>query len=165
MRRQRRSATVRFRPFYGDGGAAVVQRSERAGHHPVPFDQFILKVNGRCNLTCRYCYVYEAADTGWRHRPAAPGPAVLDRAGERIAEHAAAHGLRDISLVLHGGEPLLTGAGVLGAAVDRARTLVPSYTTVHATMQTNATLLTGGSLRTLAEHGIRVGVSLDGGLP
>ncbi|MGW2948295.1 hypothetical protein ACWDAF_42650, partial [Streptomyces sp. NPDC001226] len=24
----------------------------------VPFRQFIVKVNGRCNLACRYCYLY-----------------------------------------------------------------------------------------------------------
>ena len=37
-----------------------------AGHQPIPFRQFILKVHSRCNLSCSYCYVYEMADQAWR---------------------------------------------------------------------------------------------------
>jgi uncharacterized protein len=130
----------------------------------VPFGQFILKLNGRCNLACRYCYIYEGADTGWRHRPTAPEERVLRRTAERIAEHARAHRLPGISVVLHGGEPLLAGADTLAATVGRVRDLLPAHCAVHAVVQTNGTLLTDDGLRTLAAHGIRVGVSLDGGL-
>ncbi|MFF1421422.1 FxsB family cyclophane-forming radical SAM/SPASM peptide maturase [Streptomyces sp. NPDC058280] len=139
-----------------------------AARIPVPFGQFIVKVHGRCNLACRYCYLYEGPDRTWRTRPAAASPAVLDRAATRIAEHTAAHSPREISLVLHGGEPLLAGAGRLAAfaALVRERTgscgAVP--TTVHTTVQTNGTLLTEGRIATLARHSIRVGISLDGGL-
>lgn len=41
----------------------------RSGLRAVPFRQFVLKVNGRCNLACSYCYVYEGADSSWRDRP------------------------------------------------------------------------------------------------
>ncbi|MFD8822839.1 FxsB family cyclophane-forming radical SAM/SPASM peptide maturase [Streptomyces sp. NPDC059605] len=128
------------------------------------FGQFIVKVHGRCNLACRYCYLYEGPDRTWRDRPAAAAPAVLDRTAHRIAEHAAAHGLRDVALVLHGGEPLLAGAGRLAAFADRVRDLAPDGCTVHPTLQTNATLLTRARTATLARHGIRIGISLDGGL-
>ncbi|MFJ4570128.1 FxsB family cyclophane-forming radical SAM/SPASM peptide maturase [Streptomyces sp. NPDC098085] len=134
------------------------------GRPAVPFGQFVVKVHGRCNLACRYCYLYEGPDHTWRNRPAAAASAVLDRAADRIAEHAAAHGLRDVALVLHGGEPLLAGAGRLAAFADRVRDLVPGGCTVHTTVQTNATLLTDARAATLARHGIRIGISLDGGL-
>ncbi|WP_405684600.1 FxsB family cyclophane-forming radical SAM/SPASM peptide maturase [Streptomyces sp. NBC_00057] len=141
-------------------------RTEAGGarRYPVPFGQFIVKVHGRCNLACRYCYLYEGPDRTWRARPAAAAPAVLERTADRIAEHAAAHGLRDVALVLHGGEPLLAGAGRLAALADRVRDLVPAGCTVHTTVQTNATLLTDARVATLARHGIRIGISLDGGL-
>ncbi|MDJ0342503.1 FxsB family cyclophane-forming radical SAM/SPASM peptide maturase [Streptomyces sp. H10-C2] len=135
------------------------------GPRPVPFRQFILKMNGRCNLACRYCYLYEGPDSGWRRRPATPAAPVLEATARRIAEHAATHRLTDIAVVLHGGEPLLAGAAALGAVVDRVRTAVPAGCAVHATVQTNGTLLDDERLRTLAAHRIRVGVSLDGGLP
>ncbi|MFE4332721.1 FxsB family cyclophane-forming radical SAM/SPASM peptide maturase [Streptomyces sp. NPDC056831] len=134
------------------------------GRLPVPFGQFIVKVHGRCNLACRYCYLYEGPDHTWRARPAAAASVVLDRTADRIAEHAAAHGLHNVALVLHGGEPLLVGADRLAALAGRVRDLVPVDCTVHTTVQTNATLLTDARVATLARHGIRIGISLDGGL-
>ncbi|WNI34034.1 FxsB family cyclophane-forming radical SAM/SPASM peptide maturase [Streptomyces sp. ITFR-6] len=131
---------------------------------PVPFGQFIVKVHGRCNLACRYCYLYEGPDRTWRDRPAAAAPAVLERTADRIAEHAAAHRLRHVALVLHGGEPLLAGPDRLAALADRVRERVPAGCTVHATVQTNATLLTDAGVTVLARHGISIGISLDGGL-
>ncbi len=154
------------------GGAEVSRRTtpgapacpDAAARPPVPFGQFIVKVHGRCNLACRYCYLYEGPDRTWRGRPAAAAPAVLDRTADRIAEHAATHALRSVALVLHGGEPLLVGAGRLGAFSDRVRERIPGGCTLHATVQTNATLLTDARVATLARHGVRVGISLDGGL-
>ncbi|GAA2244188.1 hypothetical protein GCM10010145_08710 [Streptomyces ruber] len=131
----------------------------------VPFRQFVVKVHGRCNLACRYCYLYEGPDRSWRTRPAAAPPAVLDRTATRIAEHARAHGLPALSLVLHGGEPLLAGADTLARFTAAVRDRAPAGCAVHATVQTNATLLTEARLATLARHRVTVGISLDGGRP
>ncbi len=131
---------------------------------PAPFRQFIVKVHGRCNLACRYCYLYEGPDQTYRDRPAATPPDVLERAAYRIGEHAATHGLTAVSLVLHGGEPLLAGVDTLARFTTRVRRSVPVTCTVHTTVQTNATLLTRHRVDVLARHGISVGVSLDGGL-
>lgn len=132
--------------------------------HAAPFRQFVVKVHGRCNLACRYCYLYEGPDRSWRTRPAAAPPAVLDRTAARIAEHARAHGLTALSLVLHGGEPLLAGADTLARFASSVRDRVPAGCAVHATVQTNATLLTEARLATLARDRVTVGISLDGGL-
>ncbi|WP_078969282.1 FxsB family cyclophane-forming radical SAM/SPASM peptide maturase [Streptomyces cyaneogriseus] len=129
----------------------------------VPFRQFIVKAHGRCNLACTYCYLYEGPDTTWRARPAAAPAEVLDRTAARIAEHARTHGLTALALVLHGGEPLLAGAGTLAGFTARVRERVPDGCAVHATVQTNGTLLTEERLAVLAGAGIRVGISLDGG--
>jgi uncharacterized protein len=129
----------------------------------VPIRQFVLKVASRCNLACDYCYVYELRDTGWRSRPRAMAPATLDRLAERIAEHAAAHGLAAVRVILHGGEPLLAGSDAL-ARFATATTALLSRTGARAdiVLQTNGTLLTPRTLDLLRRHGIRVGVSLDG---
>lgn len=145
-----------------------VAAARAAGHRPHPIRQFVLKTRSRCNLACTYCYVYEMADQGWRGQPPAMTPATTARAAQRIAEHAAAHDLPRIDLVLHGGEPLLTAPAALAAPVDAVRAAVAGAaprTRVTATVQTNGTLLTRGRLAALAAAGIRVGVSLDGGLP
>ncbi|RDG39413.1 FxsB family radical SAM/SPASM domain protein [Streptomyces corynorhini] len=129
----------------------------------MPFGQFIVKVHGRCNLACRYCYLYAGPDRTWRERPAAASPQVLERTAVRIAEHAARHGLRDLALVLHGGEPLLAGAGRLAAFARDVRERAGADRTVSVTVQTNGTLLTERRTATLARHAVRVGISLDGG--
>ncbi|MFG2487059.1 FxsB family cyclophane-forming radical SAM/SPASM peptide maturase [Streptomyces virginiae] len=145
-----------------------VAAARAAGHRPHPIRQFVLKTRSRCNLACTYCYVYEMADQGWRDQPPAMTPATIARAAQRIAEHAAAHDLPRIDLVLHGGEPLLSAPAQLAAPVEAVRIAVAAAapsTRVTATVQTNGTLLTRGRLTALAAAGIRVGVSLDGGLP
>ncbi|MFJ3926865.1 FxsB family cyclophane-forming radical SAM/SPASM peptide maturase [Streptomyces sp. NPDC090022] len=139
-----------------------------AGHRPYPLRQFVLKTHSRCNLACTYCYVYEMADQGWRAQPPVMAAATVARTAERIAEHAAAHELPRVDLVLHGGEPLLTPPATLAAPVEAVRAALARTaprTRVTATVQTNATLLTRSRLDALAAAGIRVGVSLDGGLP
>ncbi|WP_199847365.1 FxsB family cyclophane-forming radical SAM/SPASM peptide maturase [Streptomyces sp. IGB124] len=145
-----------------------VAAARAAGHPPRPIRQFVLKTRSRCNLACTYCYVYEMADQGWRDQPVAMAPATTARAAQRIAEHAAAHDLPRVDLVLHGGEPLLTAPAALAAPVEAVRAALAATaprTRVTATVQTNGTLITRGRLTALAAAGIRVGVSLDGGLP
>ncbi|HET9970637.1 MAG TPA: FxsB family cyclophane-forming radical SAM/SPASM peptide maturase [Streptosporangiaceae bacterium] len=131
-----------------------------AGHEPVPFQQFIMKVHSRCNLACTYCYVYEMADQGWRGLPGRMSQAVAGQAVRRIAEHARQHGLTSVDVVLHGGEPLLAGPEWLAGLAGPLRAEVPAQ--VNITMQTNGTLLKPPLLSVLRELKIRVGVSLDG---
>ncbi|MDX3451041.1 FxsB family radical SAM/SPASM domain protein [Streptomyces sp. ME02-8801-2C] len=138
------------------------------GARPTPFQQFVLKVHSRCNLACTYCYVYEGPDQSWRGRPRAVSAEVVDAAAARIAEHAAAHQLRDVHVNLHGGEPLLSGPGPLVRHAEAVRRAVAEQAgtscRVHVTTQTNGTLLTDAVVGELADAGIRIGVSLDGGL-
>jgi uncharacterized protein len=133
------------------------------GWQPVPFRQFILKLHSRCNLACRYCYVYELADQTWRSRPTTMSSAVVSVAALRIAEHARAHELDSIRVIFHGGEPLLTGPGLLIEALRKIRAEVDARVRVHSWVQTNGTLLEEDTLDALEAHGIRIGVSLDGG--
>ena len=132
----------------------------QAGHQPVPFQQFIVKVHSRCNLSCSYCYVYEMADQAWRQQPKRMSRPVVAKMAERIAEHARRHDLPSVEVILHGGEPLLAGRQWLTELASALRARVPAQ--VNIGVQTNGTLLRPPLLDTLAELGIRVGVSLDG---
>ena len=77
------------------------------GSRPVPFREFVVKVHSRCDLACDYCYMYELADQTWRDRPRRMSVEIADRAAFRIGEHARAHRMTSVDLILHGGEPLL----------------------------------------------------------
>lgn len=145
-------------PFHGLDIPALAA----GGWRPVPFSEFVLKIHGRCNLACDYCYVYESADQSWRDRPAAMPAEVLDAAAARVAEHVRAHALPRVAIVLHGGEPLLAGRAAVAAAVARFRTALPSSCDVEVSIQTNGVLLTDAMLAMLDEHDVGVSVSLDG---
>ncbi|TDD63738.1 FxsB family radical SAM/SPASM domain protein [Actinomadura darangshiensis] len=132
------------------------------GWRPMPFSEFVLKIHGRCNLACDYCYVYESADQTWRNRPSAMPSEVLSAAAERIAEHVGDHALADVAIVLHGGEPLLAGKAAIAEAVARFRAAMPPSCAVEVSMQTNGVLLTDAMLAMLDEHDVGVSVSLDG---
>ncbi|GAA2213889.1 FxsB family radical SAM/SPASM domain protein [Nonomuraea monospora] len=133
-----------------------------SGWRPTPFHQFILKLHSRCNLACDYCYVYEMADQGWRGQPRRMSKATIDRVAARVAEHAAAHGMKNVEIVLHGGEPLLAGVERTRYAVNRLRAELGGGVTATVRVQTNGVLLNDAFLRLFAELDVRVGVSVDG---
>ncbi|MFJ8472101.1 FxsB family cyclophane-forming radical SAM/SPASM peptide maturase [Kitasatospora sp. NPDC094011] len=127
----------------------------------VPFRQFLLKIHSRCNLACDYCYMYEGADQSWRDRPRRMEPATVRRTARRIAEHVAAQGLDEVSVVLHGGEPLLVGADHLDFLLAE---LAGSAPRVRFSLQTNGLRLLDepALLDVLHRHRVGVAVSLDG---
>jgi uncharacterized protein len=132
------------------------------GWRPRPFRQFILKIHSRCNLACDYCYVYSAADTGWRRQPPRMSRATAVQAVRRIAEHTSAHGLTEAEVVLHGGEPLLAGIEFVTWLADELRRQVDQGVRLRVTTQTNGVSLRAGLLDQLADRDIAVCVSLDG---
>jgi uncharacterized protein len=132
------------------------------GWSPYPFREFIVKVHSRCDLSCDYCYMYEMADQSWKKQPRVMSEETADLTAMRIGEHARAHDLDRVALILHGGEPLLAGEDLIARLVEATRKAVPSSVTVDASVQTNAVGLSDSYLRLFDELGIRVGVSLDG---
>jgi uncharacterized protein len=132
------------------------------GWRPTPFREFILKVHSRCNLSCDYCYMYEMADQSWRRQPRKMARPTVDRVAERIAEHARAKLLEQVEVTLHGGEPLLAGVDHLRYTLEAIRDACAPDVAVAFNVQTNGVLLDMPLLDLFREHGVEVGVSLDG---
>ncbi|UJV42309.1 FxsB family cyclophane-forming radical SAM/SPASM peptide maturase [Streptomyces sp. AMCC400023] len=132
------------------------------GRPPLPLRQFVLKMHSRCDLACDHCYVYEHADQSWSRRPVVVSDEVLCRTAERIAEHAGAHGLAAVHVVLHGGEPLLAGRTRLRRAATELRTALSGVCELDLRIHTNAVTLDERFLDLFDEFDIKVGVSLDG---
>lgn len=133
-----------------------------AGQPAYPFRQYVVKIYSRCNLACDYCYVYELADQGWRHQPLVMSARVVSATVARIAEHVRTHEVPAVRFVLHGGEPLLAGAGFIEEFAARVRAGLPPRTSADLVVQTNGTRLDKAMLEVLLRSGIRVGVSIDG---
>jgi len=128
------------------------------GWRPKTFNQFVVKIHSRCNLACGYCYVYESADQGWRAQPRVMTEAVLTAACHQIAEHAG----RSVSLVFHGGEPLLAGADHLDRLAGIATRVLGPGRRLRLGLQTNGLLLDESVAEVCDRWGIRVAVSVDG---
>jgi uncharacterized protein len=148
-------------PFWPDGSLDLVA-IHASGWRPTPFRDVVLKVHQRCNLACDYCYVYTKADQSWRERPSVMSRGIWQAAACRMAEHASTHGLADMRLILHGGEPLLAGARMLAELTDDFRAAFDGGCKLGIQMQTNGVLLDEQILRQLQARDVRIGVSLDG---
>jgi uncharacterized protein len=132
------------------------------GWASVPFQEFIVKIHSRCDLACDYCYMYEMADQSWRDRPRRMSDEIASQTAMRIGEHTRAHRLDRISLVVHGGEPLLAGRDLISHLVTSVRREAGPGVEVDVTVQTNGVGLDEPHLRLFDGLGVGVGVSLDG---
>jgi uncharacterized protein len=127
-----------------------------------PISQYVLKVHSRCDLACDHCYVYEHADQTWRSKPRFISAVTAGMAATRIAQHAAAQRLGGVSVVLHGGEPLLLGMARMRALLDVLTTRIGQVAEADLRIHSNGVLLDEQWCDMFAEYGVRVGVSLDG---
>jgi uncharacterized protein len=129
---------------------------------PVSISQYVLKVASRCDLACNHCYVYEHADQSWRAKPRFMTQAIARQAALRISEHAEAHQLSTVHVVLHGGEPLLLGRDRLRTVLSTLRSSIDPVTRLDLRIHTNGVLLDDELCVLFADYAVQVGVSLDG---
>jgi uncharacterized protein len=134
-----------------------------SGWRPVPFREFVVKVHSRCDLACDYCYMYEMADQSWRDRPRAMSIEIARRTAKRIGEHTHSHQIPSVSLILHGGEPLLAGRELITEFVCATHAAVGQGVHVDVRVQTNGIGLDDSYLQLFDNLDVHVGVSLDGG--
>jgi uncharacterized protein len=128
----------------------------------VPIRSFIFKIASRCNLDCSYCYVYNKGDASYLGQPRVMPPLVVDAAIDGIRRYTSGHGIKQVAIALHGGEPLLAGKQFFQKLVYKAnRELLPDTRPLFI-MQTNGTLLDQEWLDLLRDLGISFGISLDG---
>jgi uncharacterized protein len=132
------------------------------GWRPIPFREFIVKIHSRCDLSCDYCYLYKMADHSWMDRPRRMATEIAECTASRIGEHARAHGMRHIAMILHGGEPLLAGPDLIACLVHATRKAAGPDVRVTIRVQTNGVGLDDAYLDLFRELDVHVGVSLDG---
>ncbi|MER5499503.1 radical SAM/SPASM protein FxsB, inactivated metallohydrolase extension form [Streptomyces sp. NPDC002561] len=128
----------------------------------VPFREVVLKVHSRCDLACDHCYVYEHADQSWQTQPRTISDDVIFRTAQRLAEHAKTHALPSVSVILHGGEPLLAGPARLRRVCEELTSAFDGVAELDLRIHTNGLQLSPRYLDLFDEFGVRVGISLDG---
>ncbi|MFB7916257.1 radical SAM/SPASM protein FxsB, inactivated metallohydrolase extension form [Streptomyces sp. NPDC056061] len=128
----------------------------------VPFREVVLKVHSRCDLACDHCYVYEHADQSWRSRPRTISDDAIFRTAQRLAEHAKTHALPSVSVILHGGEPLLAGPARLRRVCEVLTSAFEGIAELDLRIHTNGLQLSPRYLDLFDEFDVKVGISLDG---
>jgi len=91
----------------------------------VEIDTVVVKVASRCNIDCRYCYVFNMGDTNWSRSPKQMSHETCHATASALAEVALEQKL-PFAVVLHGGEPLLLGAANLDYLISTFRTVLPN---------------------------------------
>ena len=131
--------------------------SEPADPHFI--DTVLLKTASRCNLNCTYCYVYNMGDDAWQSQPKRMSLEVLEATIDQLGRlsHAQSHPL---SVVMHGGEPLLLGMRSMTRLVEGLRSTLRQDAGLH--IQTNGVLLTDAFIDLFARHDVGVSISFDG---
>ena len=116
----------------------------------------ILKPTYGCNLSCKYCYlsseskVYSFFDVDFII-------SVIDQ----IFEYCNTHHRQSLTLIWHGGEPLLWGIDRYSKVFDYIEKHYEGYP-YRNLIQTNLTLIDQGYIDLFKRYNVKIGFSLDG---
>lgn len=89
-------------------------------------------------------------------------PEVISHTASRLAEHARDHELPSVTVILHGGEPLLAGTTRLRLVCEELTRALAGIAALDLRIHTNGLQLSTRYLDLFDEYGVRVGISLDG---
>jgi radical SAM protein with 4Fe4S-binding SPASM domain len=113
----------------------------------------VLKPTRQCNGDCAYCSSYRGETGGKIDLP------ILRRTVKALDNYAARVGKHRLSIIWHGGEPMLMGKGFFRDALSEFRAY-PRLRVNHL-IQTNLLLLDPEWIDLFGEAGINVGTSVD----
>ncbi len=129
---------------------------------PTGINTYIIKLASICNLNCSYCYYFNGADNSYRGRPKLISQEIIRLMVDKIIAHTSKHGITNIDLSLHGGEPLLIDKESFVEMMYEFNRIDQAGVTTRRKIQTNAVLLDDIWIKLLTEWNIRLGVSMDG---
>lgn len=119
--------------------------------HAVPHT-LLIKLTGACNWACTYCYDYSPG----RFKKRLTLDDLRGVIGEMVSQHST------ISLMFHGGEPLLNFDEVCRITEHAEKEAKKFQVTLFKSIQTNGSLLDDEKINFLREHEFGVGMSIDG---
>jgi uncharacterized protein len=117
-----------------------------------------IEVTSACNLSCSYCFAGQATHSTEHHRFI--GKETVQQAVQKVINQTASE---EISIIFHGGEPLLRSADWYGDVLDSLDGASrDSGKRFKYGLQTNAQVLHDEHLDVFVRHGVVLGCSLDG---
>lgn len=123
---------------------------------------YILKVAERCNLACSYCYFFFGGDETYKQHPPFVLPETIDGLIEFTRGAIANHGIKNVRIGFHGGEPLLLKKEQFRSICEQLTASLGALCNLSLSVQTNGVLIDPGWVDVFADHRIHVGISFDG---
>lgn len=123
---------------------------------------FLIKVAARCNINCTYCYEYNLSDQSWKSKPPRMARETLCQTIYRMKEHIVEHKIKKITVVFHGGEPLLAGKDFFEFAVPYINSELQELCSIAFAMQTNGILIDNSWIALFKSLKVNIGLSIDG---
>ncbi len=121
----------------------------------------VFKISERCNLKCDYCYFFFGGDDSWKSHPPVVPERVVDNLGGFAARAARDYGLKTVTVIFHGGEPLLMSRPRFARMCETLRGHENGFQFDFG-LQTNGVLVDGAWIDLFERHRVSAGVSLDG---
>src|SRR5882724_1593411 len=123
----------------------------------------ILKIASRCNINCKYCYMYNLTDQTYTDQPKTMSRDTVVAVFDWVERYLAETDLADFHFSLHGGEPLLAGQPLVSFIADcRDAVQARSSKRIGLSLVTNGLLLDDQWIDLFASRDIRFGLSIDG---
>lgn len=126
------------------------------------FLEVVIKLTERCNINCSYCYMFNRGNEDYKSRPPYMTVETARSIGSFLAEGVRDMSVRRVSIVFHGGEPMLMKKSRFDEICRVLRLAIPSDVQLSFGMQTNAMLVDEEWITLFERHKVGIGVSLDG---
>lgn len=122
----------------------------------------VIKIASRCNINCKYCYMYNMGDSSYKLQPKYMTIDTVKNLAIQAKDYCTLKDAKAFHFIFHGGEPLLVKMEYLQKIIDTIKDhLYPEIYPVFS-IQTNATLVTDEWALFIKKNKINIGISLDG---
>ena len=109
-----------------------------------------------CNLGCKYCFIENNQDNN--HCEINMSSEIIEIAVDKFSKYIKENNIEHPLIIFYGGEPTVNWNGIR-KTVECAEQKIEN---IRFNMVSNGTLLTEDQIIFLSEHGIEVGISIDG---
>jgi len=116
------------------------------------YKEIVITPTQECNLSCRYCYIPSTHKKKWVSKE------IVETTFKKILNA----DTKEVSIIWHGGEPLLMDLDFFRESLDLEKRLNKRDIKIKNNIQTNATLINRDIAYFLKKNNFEVGISLDG---
>lgn len=122
----------------------------------------VLKTVERCNINCKYCYMFNMGDKTFLERLPYIQLDTLKQVADFLRAGADDLGIEVITIGFHGGEPLMQKKRDFKASCEIFKSALSDKVDLKFTMQTNAMLIDNEWIDLFNEYRVCLGISIDG---